>query len=401
MRNRVIFLCVGLIILSLLVPFTQLRSSANETLYWLTTEERDWIDDHPVIHYAYDPEYAPFEFEKDGEPRGISIEVLELLESQLGIEVKVHHIGEWSEVVESVRDRKVDMISATPTRDRSEYMNFSDPYISIPTGLIVREGNSLISSIDDLNGRYVSTVKGWFWNEILAEQHPQLKLVVYDSVEGALNAVVYGDVDATIQDFGTASYHISEFKISNLKVIAKYDFTQKIAFAVREDYVQLTSILNKVIPRISEETIIIHNRWINLQYDSIGDNSLLIKMVALISGVLVIVLLWTVSLKSQVNKKTKQLLEELEHSHEMKNEIESMNTKLRNSEREIRTILDADPSSIFVKDKDGRFLLVNKAAARTVGVEVDEMLGRTMFDFFRTDYRRKFRFNGVSRIKTF
>lgn len=372
----------GSLILLLLVFFIQSLAYGSETLYWLNESEREWLNNHPVIRYAYDPNYPPFEFrDENGQAQGIGIEVLKELESKLGVDIEIHYVGEWDKVMESLIDKDVDLISATPTEERMEHMTFSTSYLSIPTGIIVREGNTDVETIHDLDGRYVSTVKGWFWNEVISQRHPEIHLKVYDTVEDALNAVLYGDVDATIQDFGTASYHISTYKISNLKVVDKYDMPQELAFAVREDYEALIPILNKLIPRISEETEAINDQWIKLKYDEINDNTNLIRMLIIIFATFVVLLLWTVSLRLQVRRKTKELKAELLHSEEMKNEIESVNAKLRQSEKEIRAILDADPSSIFVKDREGRFKLANRAAAQTVGVDAEDMIGKTMEDF--------------------
>ncbi len=49
----------------------------------------------------------------------------------------------------------------------------------------------------------------------------------------------------------------------------------------------------------------------------------------------------------------------------------------------LRQILDAVPSSIFVKDREGRFLVVNRSAAGIYGATVEEMLGKTDLDFNR------------------
>jgi PAS domain S-box-containing protein len=59
---------------------------------------------------------------------------------------------------------------------------------------------------------------------------------------------------------------------------------------------------------------------------------------------------------------------------------------LRDQERLLRQIIDANPSLIFVKDWDGRFLLVNQAVAEIYGTTVDGLIGKTDADFnSRTD----------------
>ena len=54
---------------------------------------------------------------------------------------------------------------------------------------------------------------------------------------------------------------------------------------------------------------------------------------------------------------------------------------LRRQERLLRQIIDADPNLIFVKDWEGRFVLVNEATAAVYGTTVDGLLGKTDADF--------------------
>ena len=54
---------------------------------------------------------------------------------------------------------------------------------------------------------------------------------------------------------------------------------------------------------------------------------------------------------------------------------------LRRQERLLRQIIDANPSLIFVKDWDGRFVLVNQATAQVYGTSVDALVGKTDADF--------------------
>lgn len=55
--------------------------------------------------------------------------------------------------------------------------------------------------------------------------------------------------------------------------------------------------------------------------------------------------------------------------------------ELRQSHAFIRHIIDTDPNLIFARDREGRFTLVNRAAADFYGTTVDNLLGKTDADF--------------------
>ncbi len=54
---------------------------------------------------------------------------------------------------------------------------------------------------------------------------------------------------------------------------------------------------------------------------------------------------------------------------------------LRRSEEFLRRVIDTVPSMIFIKDWEGRFVLVNEALARTYGTTTAEIIGKTDADF--------------------
>ncbi|MBI3911018.1 MAG: PAS domain-containing protein [Armatimonadetes bacterium] len=62
---------------------------------------------------------------------------------------------------------------------------------------------------------------------------------------------------------------------------------------------------------------------------------------------------------------------------------------LRENYNLLRAIIEASPDDIFVKDLQGRFLMVNAAVARLVGKPVEEILGKNDTAFFPPDAARR------------
>jgi PAS domain S-box-containing protein/putative nucleotidyltransferase with HDIG domain len=58
-----------------------------------------------------------------------------------------------------------------------------------------------------------------------------------------------------------------------------------------------------------------------------------------------------------------------------------MEQKLRESEQFMRTIIDTDPNIIFVKDKVGKYVLVNSSMAKLYETTPDDMVGKTDLQF--------------------
>jgi diguanylate cyclase (GGDEF)-like protein/PAS domain S-box-containing protein len=78
------------------------------------------------------------------------------------------------------------------------------------------------------------------------------------------------------------------------------------------------------------------------------------------------------------------------------------NKKSAVSEAEmINTIMDNITDSIYFKDLEGRFILINKACAKKIGIkEPDDAVGKTDFDFFTKEYAEKVHRDEQRIIKT-
>ncbi len=67
-----------------------------------------------------------------------------------------------------------------------------------------------------------------------------------------------------------------------------------------------------------------------------------------------------------------------------KSDRRKVEVELQRERAFLRQVIDATPSLIFVKDRDGRFLLGNAALASSCGTTVAKLVGRTDADFHRT-----------------
>ena len=104
-------------------------------------EEQAWIDVHPVVRVAPDPDFPPIEFvDKDGNYRGIAADFLRLLEKKLPLKFEIVSLKNWDEVIAQAKSRQIDMFgAAVPTPERLKYMRFTRPYVEFPAVVLVRD----------------------------------------------------------------------------------------------------------------------------------------------------------------------------------------------------------------------------------------------------------------------
>ena len=64
---------------------------------------------------------------------------------------------------------------------------------------------------------------------------------------------------------------------------------------------------------------------------------------------------------------------------------------MSNGEDFLRNFIDSSEAVIYIKDEDGRFLMVNSRAAEIVNKTVEEFIGKTDYDFYPEEYSDNFR----------
>jgi len=281
----------------------------------LTAEEKTWIQENPIVRIAPDPDFPPIEFiDESGNYKGITAEYIQRIGELSGLQFEVIVLSSWSEILEKAKSKEIDLLGgATFTEERSKYLLFSDSYMSAPDVIIVDSNNTEISSIDELNGLKVAVVSDFAVQEYIETNYPDIKLETVENIEIGLKMVSFNMVDAFIADLAQTSYYIRENSITNLRIASELE-SEGLSFAVRDDWPELVSIMNKSLSLIPEnERAQIFNNWST--FGSTKQEQLT-KFFIVISAVLAVTLgfqgvtlLWNRTLKKQVESKTKELEE--------------------------------------------------------------------------------------------
>lgn len=79
-------------------------------------------------------------------------------------------------------------------------------------------------------------------------------------------------------------------------------------------------------------------------------------------------------LEERVESRTKDLVQEVSERRRAEDALEAQHTFLRQ-------VIDINPNFVFVKDREGRFTLVNEAVAEAYGTTVKDLVGKTDADF--------------------
>ena len=233
----------------------------------LTSEEKYWLKAHPVVRIGINPAHAPYSFRGKGDTyQGMTMDFVALISRQLGLQMEVGPKLNITQTLDAVRNRSLDVVvTAVKTREREEYLQFSKIFIPTPLVIMAREGDQTIDGPEDMADHKVALVKGYASAKRTIAEHPTIKPHMVDTPLEGLTAVSVGEADLYVGVLGINDFLSRKYGISNLKVAARYDMLfggQR--FAVRKDWPELVSILDKALEAVPEKKkISIYNTWIS------------------------------------------------------------------------------------------------------------------------------------------
>lgn len=257
-------------IIAVLAILLTVNLFALETQIKLTPEEQALVSTYPSLSVGVEKDWPPFYFIENGKATGYSIDYLKLVGQKIGISFDFIHDCSWEQFLGKIRANKIDILPVVAeTPDRKKYMGFTKPYLTNPTVIITRDSCQNIKDINDLKGKKVAIVKGYYYEETVRKDYPQIKVVPVKSFLLGLESVAYGNADAFIGSQAVASYIMRSHFISGLHIagtsgIDDFDLF-KLRIGLRKKLASLVPIFEKGMEAVTEdEKRQLRSRWLTI-----------------------------------------------------------------------------------------------------------------------------------------
>ncbi|MBI2512444.1 MAG: transporter substrate-binding domain-containing protein [Opitutae bacterium] len=220
------------------------------------------------IKLASDPQWPPFSFGEPARLVGLDVDLVRLVERQLGERFERVAVPDWSTALRLARAREIEVLSGvarTPERERD--FLFTAPYLRQAFGIITRTEAPFLATLDSLAGRRVAVVPDHAVTERLRVDQPQAHFVVARNTEQALRLVAAGEADAVLTDLMNANHLIKANGLTNLKIAGLAGYHFELRFAVRRDRPELAAALDAAIAALDPaEKQAVVDRWVRVDH---------------------------------------------------------------------------------------------------------------------------------------
>ena len=261
MRNKLLLLILFLSMFNILLLV------ASERTLELTPAEKEYLKNGKVIRMCNNPNWIPIEFVENDIAKGITMDVLKLVEQKLGGKIKFEHLfsESWSQSQQFLKEKKCDILpAAIKTSKREKYAIFTQPYLDYELAVITKNDKPFIRNLEDCIDKSIARKKGSGLITKLKNKYKNVIIVQTKNYLESFQEVSSGEVYSTIATLPVASYYINKYALRNLQIAGYTNMRYKLRIAVRDDKPLLKSILDKALNQISpKEHKTIYDRWAN------------------------------------------------------------------------------------------------------------------------------------------
>lgn len=354
----------------------RLISSGKSSGLTLTEQEKTWLAAHPVIRVGIDRDFAPYEWiDKDGNYVGMAADYMQLLEKKLGVRFEIIKNQPWAEILEMAKRGELDMLSCVvKTAERSKYLSFTEPYKLTQAVIIDNGQGNFIGNLSRLDGKRVAVEKGYFMQELLEKNYPQIHLVLGRDTKEALDFVLEGKADVYVGDAGSVNYAIKKNGLLSLRFSGQTEFNSQHSVGFVKNNPELASIVVKAMASIPKgESDAIFNRWLGLRIEQGVKSETLVKYGLVVLGLFLLFAYWMYRLQREITER------------------KNAEKKLVESQNYLQSIIDNEPECIKIVDEQGRLLQMNPAGLAMIEADsLEQVAGAPVSKLIAPEYRKAF-----------
>jgi len=232
----------------------------------LTPIEKEWLKQHKTIHFTSNPHWLPYgSFTVEGTYEGIISTLLAHLSKQTGVTFKTVSSKNWTDVLRKAQNGNVDVIAADIADITiPKTHTFTHSILERQLAIVMHdEQTHFIDNIYALKHKKIALIKGTGYTWDVLNKYPDIDFVEVTTLEAGLNTLAQKKIDAIIISSTRANFQLRQPRFHTLHIVGQLPLTMNIGLAVRHDWPELQSIINKSLtslPASKQQALV--DQWI-------------------------------------------------------------------------------------------------------------------------------------------
>lgn len=280
-----VYLITGSIFLG--YDFSDFVYRPPSNIFRLSQAELAYIQNRGKVKVCVNPNWYPYESFQNGGHVGMVADYLRLIFGNLNIPFEVIPTKTWSDTIQFAKSGQCELIAgAMQTINRSSYLEFSHPYLSVPA-VVAMKAEQDVKSLSNMT---IGVVDKSAFHDILRDRYPGMTMVpVRENVEG-IRMLLSGEIDGFVGAHASITHVLRSQQIEDVVLSDQLRDNWDLSIAVDQDSSPyLMNAINKSIASISpEEHKNIYRRWALVEHKHSVDYRILwgvLACVALLAGV--------------------------------------------------------------------------------------------------------------------
>ncbi|MDI2140476.1 MULTISPECIES: transporter substrate-binding domain-containing protein [unclassified Pseudomonas] len=355
----------------------------------LTHREEQWLKKNPVVSVVVNEAFAPLTFfDTDGNFRGISADLLELIRLRTGLRFEIRRSRSDAEMIKQIENHQADLIAALlPTAQREKTLKFSRPYLENSYVLLTRKAADSPTHLGQLKRKRLAIAQGNPMIEYLRHEFPRIQLIETPDTFSAVALLDEGQVEGAVNSLVIANYFIASHIFEQPLQITTTIGTRQAAFslATARDSTELGSIIDKALMSTTPEELgIINGRWRGYSTLSQGTwhhyRRLFYQVIGGAGLLLLLSMLWNAYMRRQIKQR------------------QSAERALNDQLEFMRSLLNGTPHPIYVRDRQGLLQSCNDSYLEAFNARREDVIGKNVMEgalnnasearAFQADYHR-------------
>ncbi len=185
---------------------------------------------------------------------GIAADINSYIMHQLALPVSVIGFDTEADMMDSLINEEIDLIPLlAPTQERRKRMNFSEHYFEMSYVLVGQRDTQPVSSLEEFSGKTLALSNSHALLPSIVDNHPDIKLLIVSNNRQAIQSVLNGEADATIELSLPANYQINTSTEPKIQILGRLEEpSAQFSFAMNAQSAELLPVINRVLSSMDD-----------------------------------------------------------------------------------------------------------------------------------------------------